>query len=87
VKNIDDLRSHLFETLAALKDKENPMDIDRAKAVATVAGVIVDSAKVEVESMRLTGSLGSGFVPALPAPGKKPADPAMQTNVKRIAAS
>ena len=29
--SIDDLRTHLFDTLAALKDPEKPMDLDRAK--------------------------------------------------------
>ena len=60
---IEDLRTHLFETLAALRDKANPMDIERAKAVADVSKVIVDSAKVECEHMKLTGSDGSGFIP------------------------
>lgn len=60
---IEDLREHLFATLAALRDTEKPMDIDRAKAVADVAKVIVDSAKVENEHMKLTGTDGSGFIP------------------------
>lgn len=61
---IDDLRNHLFETLEALKDKDDPMDIARAKAVADVAKVIVESAKVEVDFMKATGGMkGSGFLP------------------------
>lgn len=60
---IEDLRNHLFETLEALKDKENPMDIERARAVADVAKVIVDSAKVEVDHLRVVGGTGSGFIP------------------------
>ena len=61
---IDDLRSHLFETLAALKDKENPMELDRARTVADVARVLVDSAKVEVEFLKVTGATRStGFLP------------------------
>jgi hypothetical protein len=80
VNKIEDLRDHLFETLAALKDKVSPMDIERAKAVATVASVIVESAKVEVAYMELTGSSGSGFVP-IEAP--KPD----ASKVRRIAAS
>ncbi len=61
---IDDLRNHLFETLEALKDTENPMDLDRAKAVAEVAKVLVDSAKVEVDFLRVTGGMKStGFLP------------------------
>lgn len=43
-----DLRNHLFATLEALQDEEKPMDIERAKAIAEVGKVLVDSAKVEV---------------------------------------
>lgn len=43
-----DLRNHLFATLEALQDKDDPMDIDRARAIAEVGKVLVDSAKVEV---------------------------------------
>jgi hypothetical protein len=60
---IEDLRNHLFVTLEALLDEEKPMDIDRAKAVADVAQVIVNSAKVEVDFLRATDrSQGSGFL-------------------------
>jgi hypothetical protein len=39
------------------------MEIDRAKAVADVAQVIVNSAKVEVDFLRATDrSQGSGFL-------------------------
>ena len=61
---IGDLRNHLFETLEALKDEEKPMDIARALAVADVAKVIVDSAKVEVNFLKVTGALrSSDFLP------------------------
>lgn len=43
-----DLRNHLFATLEALQGPDKPMDIDRAKAIAEVGKVLVDSAKVEV---------------------------------------
>ena len=56
---IGDLRNHLFETLEALKDDEKPMDLDRARAVAEVAKVIVDSAKVEVDFLKVTGAVRS----------------------------
>ena len=59
---IEDLRNHLFATLEALRDEEKPMDIDRAKAIATVAQVIVNSAEAENEFINLTGSKGSGFL-------------------------
>jgi len=62
---IEDLRNHLFETLESLKDDEKPMDIARAKAIAGVARVIVDSAKVEVDFLKVSGQLKStGFLPA-----------------------
>lgn len=60
---IEDLRNHLFATIEALLDEENPMDIERAKAVSDVANVVINSAKVEVMYMRLTGSNGTNFIP------------------------
>ncbi len=52
---LEDLRGHLFETLAALRDKTAPMDVDRAKAISEVARTVIDSAKVEVEYVKATG--------------------------------
>lgn len=59
---IEDLRNHLFVAIEALLDEDKPMDIDRAKAVADVAQVMINSAKVEVEFMKVTGGTGSGFI-------------------------
>lgn len=68
---IEDLRDHLFEVIEALKDKENPMDLDRARTIAEVAQTMVNSAKVEVDHMKATGQVtGSGF---LPDPSRRPA--------------
>jgi hypothetical protein len=53
---IEDLRNHLFETLEALKDADKPMDLDRARTVAKVAQVIVESAKVEVALLNAVGT-------------------------------
>jgi len=61
---IDDLRNHLFVTVERLLDKDDPLDIERAKAVADVGQVLINSAKVEVELMRLLGvETGSRFMP------------------------
>lgn len=65
---IEDLRNHLFETLEALKDKEAPMDIERAKAVSQVAQVIIESAKVECKFLELGGELNSAFIAGEPLP-------------------
>lgn len=60
---IDDLRNHLFATLEALQDKENPMDLERAKTIAVVAQTVINSAKVECDYLDITGAKGSGFIP------------------------
>lgn len=68
---VEDLRNHLFETLEALKDKEKPMDIDRAKAIAQVASVIIESAKAETRHLEVIGGgKGSGFIPFDEVTGK-----------------
>lgn len=60
---IEDLRNHLFSALEGLADKDNPMPLDRAKAIADVAQVIVNSAKVEADLIKHTNGTGSGFIP------------------------
>lgn len=61
---IVDLRDHLFATLESLRDDDKPMELDRARAVAEVAKVIVESAKVEVQMLKVTGGLNvTGFIP------------------------
>lgn len=59
---LEDLRNHLFATLEALQDKEKPMPLDRARAIAEVAQTLINSAKVEVEFLEVTGGTGSGFI-------------------------
>jgi hypothetical protein len=66
---MEDLRNHLFATLEALQDTENPMELDRARTIADVAGKVVDTAKVEVEFLKTTGAIrGSDFFPEEPKP-------------------
>ena len=74
LKTLADLRGELFETLAALRDKENPMEIARAKAVANIAQAIINSAKTEVAYLKASG-MGDrqipfldGAAPTLPPP-------------------
>lgn len=72
MNNIDKLREHLFETLDDLKKSDKP-NIERAKAVCEVAGKIIDTAKVEVDYLKVAGGRGSGFIPqGLLAPSKPP---------------
>lgn len=59
---IEDLRNHLFAALEGLADEEKPMDLDRAKTIAEVAQVIVNSAKVEADFIRSVGGHSSDFI-------------------------
>ncbi|MDN0092721.1 hypothetical protein QVN24_17225, partial [Yersinia ruckeri] len=55
--DVNTLRSLLFDTINQLKDPDKPMEIDRAKTIADVAQVIINSAKVEVDHARITGGI------------------------------
>jgi hypothetical protein len=66
--HIDQVRSALMDTLTDLRNKENPMDIKRALAVAQVANVLVESARVENEYLKLTGQDRSEFLEIPPDP-------------------
>jgi len=83
MKTLVDLRNHLFTALEGLADKSNPMEIDRAQAIANLGQTIINSAKVEIEHIKLGGK-GSGFIqdgpPALP---EKPGAPAGTTVIEQ----
>lgn len=60
---ITDLRDHLFETIEMLKDGDAKMPLDRAKVIADVAQVIINSAKVECDFIRaMDGAEHTGFI-------------------------
>ena len=67
--HISQLRTHLLATLADLRSRENPMEPDRARAVAQVASVLVDTAKVEVDYIKATGQDRAGFLEEVPQIG------------------
>jgi hypothetical protein len=80
---IDALRDELFATLRALRNKDEPMDIERARAVSAIAQTIINTAKVEVDHLRVTGSdAGSRFLGAPEAAPPKGANDS-QTVVER----
>lgn len=54
--SLQDLTNHLFETIEALKDTENPMDVDRAKAVSMVASQVIAVGKLELQYLDLAGT-------------------------------
>jgi hypothetical protein len=59
-KNISDLREALFATLEAVKS--GTLDTDKARAVNEIAKTIVDTAKVEVDFLKITGGDESDFI-------------------------
>jgi hypothetical protein len=60
---ISDLRNHLFSVLEELTDPDSTYDIAKAKVVADVAQVIINSANVENQYLKIIGgTLGTGFI-------------------------
>ena len=59
--NADALYTTIFETIAALKDKKEPMDLDRARAISGAIQTAVNLAKVEVDHIRATSGNGTSF--------------------------
>lgn len=78
---MEDLRDHLFAALEALADKDNPMPIERAKAICDVGQTLINSAKVEVDFLKIAAErddirrIQSGFIQSRPEltalPGQK----------------
>jgi len=66
--HINTLRTELLATLADLRNRQNPMEPDRARAIAQVASVLVDSAKVEVDYIKATNQDTSSFIDGLKSP-------------------
>jgi hypothetical protein len=69
-KTIDDLRDHLFATLEAVKT--GGFDLDRARAINELGKTIIDSAKVEVDYLRVTNGGESEFLASTVGAGNLP---------------
>jgi len=48
-KTLTDVREAMFKTIDGLLNEEKPMEIERAKAVADAAQVLINSMKVETD--------------------------------------
>lgn len=60
MKNINDLREELFDTIQKVKDgKIKPED---AKIISELSQVIINSAKAENDYLKITNGTGSGFI-------------------------
>ena len=59
---LSDLRDHMFAALERLDDEELTNDqikneIEKAKSIAMVGSVIINSAKVEIDYLKATGMI------------------------------
>ena len=60
---IQDLRDHLFETIELLKDSEsNHMTIEKAKAIAGISQVIINTAKLEIDFIKAVDKMDGHYV-------------------------
>jgi hypothetical protein len=87
--HMSQLREQLLATLADLRNRDQPMEPDRARAIAQVAGVLVDSAKVEVDYLKATGQGSAAFLEepadsAVAHLGTTPAGHWEQGDIKRL---
>jgi hypothetical protein len=61
---ISDLRDHLFASLERIDDdyltpEQIKAEVDKAKAIAQIGSVIINSAKVEIDFIKATGRIDS----------------------------
>jgi len=68
--SMDDLRDHLDWLMKRLRDPDDKeLDLDRAKLLIEAGQTVINSAKVEVDFMRVTGQMsGTGFIPVAEQP-------------------
>lgn len=59
-KTLDDLRAALFDTLE--KVQAGTIDLDKARAINELGKTLVDTAKVEVDYLRVTEGGESTFI-------------------------
>lgn len=60
--NAAELRQVLSSTIERLLDKTDPLDVDRARAVADVAQKIIDTAKTEIMAAKVYDDLADANV-------------------------
>lgn len=73
-KSVDDLRNMLFEVIAGVRD--GSVTLDKAKVVAELSQVVVNSAKAEVDFVRAAGgkAVATGFLGRQTPEGDTPGD-------------
>jgi hypothetical protein len=62
-KTIGDLRSTLFECIEGVRN--GTLDLEKAKSINEIAKTIVETAKVEVDYLRINNGGASPFIEAI----------------------
>lgn len=64
---ITEMRSFMFDQMKRLNDPNCDIDkeIKRTEAMVTVGKTLIESAKVEVDFIKVTNSAGTGFIPGV----------------------
>ena len=57
------LRNILFGQLRELNDPQKKIDLERVQAINDLSQTIINSAKVEVDALKIIGGSGTGFIP------------------------
>jgi hypothetical protein len=76
-KNITDLRSILFDAIEGVK--AGKLDLDKAKTINELSRTLVDTARAEIDHVKIAGGIGSDFLanqtqrPALPGETRREA--------------
>ena len=94
-RNIESLRSILFNQLEALANPDTKVDLERSKVLNETAQLIVNTAKVEVEHSKiLKGSLTIPFIEGQqsilerryvpPVESKPPTAPALSSHAHHV---
>lgn len=65
-RDIEALRAHLFSAIEGVK--ANTLDLDKARAINEIGKTLVDTARVEVEFLKITDGEKSKFL----APADQP---------------
>lgn len=62
---ITEMRSFMFDQMKRLNDPNCDIDkeIKRTEAMVNVGKTLIESAKVEVDFIKITNSVGTGFIP------------------------
>ncbi len=63
-KNITDLRSILFDAIEGVKT--GGLDLDKAKTINELSRTLVDTARAEIDHVKICGGIGSDFLASAP---------------------